>query len=424
MSVTQRREGTGQVLVLFVLILVALLGLSALAVDYGVWLLKDREFQNAADSAALAGAAEFNVPPADRSCINGTAPMCANARTRAWASLKDSLDLCAGLDPAACDTQLATYTTRDTPPAGDPINGWTLWVDTPPGGAGSSYTTQLGGRYAANMAAVFVRVDRTVDAFLGHMIMPGGSRRTGWATAGRLSGDYALSAYCYDDSPLQTGGCKSDGIAINGGGGITIVNGDVASNQSLKVTQQGGQGVKVTSGDVYLVEGTCGPSSWNCPPTVLGGIQDGSQAVPALFMPHMEVPLYPSPLDGTSTTCTGSNECVPIRPYGSATPGDWSCGGTGEIPCGTWDVTNNACIVPTANDGIPVADGSVSGMTATPAQMTGNLWQNIDEESPDIADYLYGADNQAVEYEALLGPLGTITSTAGMTLDFTVATTQ
>ena len=54
-----RPRGAGQVLVLFVLFLLVLLGISALAVDYASWLLTDRNLQNVADHAALAGASEF-----------------------------------------------------------------------------------------------------------------------------------------------------------------------------------------------------------------------------------------------------------------------------------------------------------------------------------------------------------------------------
>ncbi len=411
----------GQVLVLFALILVGLLGLSALAVDYGGWLLEDRALQNAADSAALTGAAEFAQFTTDKSCVSSTAPMCSEARVRAWASLKTSLRLCSDLaDPITCESAISTFQGRDSPPAGDTIDGHTIWVDTPPGGAGAAYS-EVGGRYAGNVAVVFVRVDHTVDAYIGHMLMPNGSRRTGWATAGPTSADLALSVYCYDDSPLQTGACKSDGLGINGGGGITVSNGDIGSNESLKVTQQGGQGVIVSPGNMYVVDGACGQNSWNCPPTRLGGIQDGSVAVPNLYMPRMYVPLYPSPLEGTASICNGTSDCVPYRPYSNGSPGDWGCGPTWPIPCGTWDVTNNQCIVPNAHDGVPFLD--LPGATeVSGSPTTTGLFNNIDEEVPDNSDYVYGGDDQQFTYEVQLNnvPSG-ITTTAGMAVLVNVA---
>src|SRR5258706_13824518 len=51
-----RESQRGQVLVLFAFVLIVLLLVSALAVDYGGWLLARRSYQNAADQAAVAGA--------------------------------------------------------------------------------------------------------------------------------------------------------------------------------------------------------------------------------------------------------------------------------------------------------------------------------------------------------------------------------
>jgi Flp pilus assembly protein TadG len=51
-----RERQRGQILVLFAFVLIALLLVSALAVDYGGWLLARRGYQHAADEAASAGA--------------------------------------------------------------------------------------------------------------------------------------------------------------------------------------------------------------------------------------------------------------------------------------------------------------------------------------------------------------------------------
>jgi hypothetical protein len=56
------RLSAGQLLPLFALLLIALMGMSALAVDVGYWRYQQRLLQSAADSAAVAGADELNYP--------------------------------------------------------------------------------------------------------------------------------------------------------------------------------------------------------------------------------------------------------------------------------------------------------------------------------------------------------------------------
>jgi Flp pilus assembly protein TadG len=75
----QARNGDprGQVLVLFALMLVVLLLVSALAVDYGGWLVAKRNYQNVSDAAALAGAQQL-TRPLTAACPNGR--LCAASR--------------------------------------------------------------------------------------------------------------------------------------------------------------------------------------------------------------------------------------------------------------------------------------------------------------------------------------------------------
>ena len=54
---TKRKKG--QSLVLFTLMMVVFLGLSALVIDIGMTTVSKAEIQNAADSAALAGTLDF-----------------------------------------------------------------------------------------------------------------------------------------------------------------------------------------------------------------------------------------------------------------------------------------------------------------------------------------------------------------------------
>src|SRR6185503_5460747 len=106
----------GQVLVLFALVLVVLLLVSALAVDYGGWLVARRSYQNVADAASLAGAQQLPRTPAP-SCAGGQR-LC--ARIAAWQSVKAALNLTT-LDPVA-QAALTTYSTAYVE------NGYSIWV--------------------------------------------------------------------------------------------------------------------------------------------------------------------------------------------------------------------------------------------------------------------------------------------------------
>ena len=57
-----RRQSKGQVLALFALFLVVLIGATAVTVDYGTWLKSRRDYQNFADAAVLAGGGFLSRP--------------------------------------------------------------------------------------------------------------------------------------------------------------------------------------------------------------------------------------------------------------------------------------------------------------------------------------------------------------------------
>lgn len=413
-----RRAQRGQVLVMFVLFLLVLLGISALAIDYASWLLTDRALQNYSDHASLAGASAFADRTQQGNCSGGSgATECINARAQAWASLNNDLKL--GLDETtiAC---LATQSGGDSPAAGeidssraddggcggDPskVFGHRIWVSTPPPNAGRY--TNYGGRYAQNFGVVWVRVDRDVTSFLGGALGITPDPRTGWSTAGSLPTDFALQTFCRNNISPQNGVCEnSAGLTIDGQGGIRLIRGDIASNESLKVTANGGQGVQLLAGNQFLVNDTCGASTWNCPngPPSTGGISDGAPnyiGKNAFYMAPLPVPQYASPLDDvtvTSQSCTGAdatNLCVPNRPYtgsGAGSPGDWSCTLSGSNPCGTPTVTTISgvstvsCAATVAGTPsrylVPASDGSVGGMNGTPINTNKQLYKNIDDDS-------------------------------------------
>ena len=367
-----RPTSAGQVLVLFVLFLLVLLGISALAIDYASWLLTDRHLQNVADHAALAGASEFQDQTTPNDCGGSK---CIAARTQAWASLNNEMNL--GLSDLAINA-LALNNSPDTGQPSGTYGGQAVtfldrfWVSTPP----PNYNAYegVGGAYTLNNGVVFVRVDRDARSFLGGALGIVPDPRHGWATAGVLATDFALQIFCRTAIDPSCGGSGQAALVIDGGGGIRLLRGGIASNQSLKVTQQGAPGVILESGDMFLVTGECGSSSWNCPdePSVPGGIADDNPlATPnvannknAFYIPPQAVPEFASPIDLVTVNhseCNGSGPidlCVPYRPQGSTNPGDWSCSLTD---------LNNLCGQPCAYE--PVAPFCVDPATLSPGDL-------------------------------------------------------
>ena len=438
----------GQVLVMFVLFLLVLLGVSALAIDYATWLLTDRNLQNAADHAALAGASEFSDP---------LAPDETAARTQAWTSLNDELEL--GLsDPAIVALAAGNSPAGGQPDGtygGQPVTfGDGIWVSTPP----PSYAAYVGvgGLYAGNKGVVFVRIDRTVRSFLGGAIGIQPEPRHGWATAGALTTDFAMQIFCRTADDPSCGGSGQAALVIDGGGGIRLIRGSIASNESLKITQQGGSGVILQSGDMFLVTGDCGSSTWNCPavPAVPGGIADDDpNAVPntatnenPFYIPPQPVPQFASPVTMdtvVNTDCTGADAthlCIPHRPFGSTTqPGDWACSLTdlnnlcGQ-PC-AYEPAAPSCVDPAMlNPGdtgygtircdariggtpsphlVPWGDGpGANGFNEQPNQSNGEDYKVLDDDPsvPD-PDTIAGA-NPPTDYIYVAGPMNATGGTA------------
>ena len=138
------RSDRGQVLVVFSLFLVVLAGFSAVTIDYGSWLKARRDYQNVADSAALAGSA-FLVRPITNAPND---PERVAARRGAWYSINKQLGL--SLDAAT----LANTNTAAGAPVTANANGYAIWVSTPPITAGSDYP---GAYTASNDRTLFVR---------------------------------------------------------------------------------------------------------------------------------------------------------------------------------------------------------------------------------------------------------------------------
>ena len=368
-----RNRGRGQVLVLFALLLLVLLGASAVAIDYATWLLTDRSLQNTADHAALAGASQYRDPSTANDC-SGT--KCDMARALAWTSLNEELDL--GLTPGVIGELALDNSPADGQPDGTYDGVFvdfpeTIWVSTPP----PTYAAYrgVGGQYSFNQGVIFVRVDRDVPSFLGGALGIQPQPRHGWATAGIQSTDFALQIFCIRAIDPACGGSGQAALVIDGGGGIRLIRGSIASNESLKVTQQGGSGVILENGDMFVVHEECSASTWNCPavPAVAGGIADDDPVANpttahnknAFYIPPQPVPQFESPIGGTTVShqaCSGASAsalCVPNRPQtgsGAGSPGDWFC---------SYTDMNNLCGQPCAY--LPVAPACVDPSILTAA---------------------------------------------------------
>ena len=379
-----RHTPRGQVLVLFVLFLLVLLGISALAIDYGSWLLTDRALQNVADHAALAGAAAFDDRTSQGNCSGGSgAAQCIAGREQAWASLNNDLALGMSVTTINC------LSTTDSPAAGETdssraLSGscssgsvitfrHTIWVSTPPPNAGRY--TNYGGRYASNFGIVWVRVDRAVRSFIGGAIGITPKPRTGWATAGDLPTDFALETFCRNNIAPESGVCvNSSGVTIDGQGGIHLLRGDIGSNESLNVSSATGNGVIFEAGNMFLVNGTCSNGTWACPGNAhdpFGGIvnQDpsvsGATMKNAFYIPPVPVPQFQSPIDSSTVSAAdcagadGTHLCVPYRDQNSSTPsapGDWTCQTTGSL---------NRCGIPPSPSARPALFRASARVAAT-----------------------------------------------------------
>jgi hypothetical protein len=222
---TVRDQPHGQVLVLFALLLVALLAVSALAVDYGSWLLARRNFQNVADAAALVGASQLTsdptlVCPTDAGMGSTVGESC--AKQAAWQYLKDTLGLAASMSPAA---QMAI---DPSIPYIDP-KGYTIWVASPPSEADTAYPAN--GHFPDNPMSIFVKVDQPQPSALGHIVHPNDVDVSAWATAGRVAQSYAIVSLCKPDGGHGKTCLAGDAdIKIDGGSQVIVPTGDVGAN--------------------------------------------------------------------------------------------------------------------------------------------------------------------------------------------------
>jgi len=334
----------GQVLAVFAIFLVVLLGFTALAVDYGTYLLARREYQNVADAGAIAGSSYLTRP------INAAKQ--GDAREAAWEAVKSKLALSAAMPTAAA---LASGITSD---------GWTVWIATPPSDAGSNY---LGDSSLTGNVAVYVRVQRDNPAFLARVFGVTGKTIRGWATAGTQPTRWAVIALC-----PRNGDCPSTTESVTLAGSNTVlrvVDGDLGGNWGLKINSNANDRLQLpTDSQAYLIDTTCGPSRFLCYPAA--NVSDGSGTAKRvrLLPAPVEDPNYPEPSwINDSTTAVpwrgDSNHDVTVA-NGSGTVQNPSgtnvgCGpGSPRIGPGRYrdlDIRANSCVIldPNYNQAAP-----------------------------------------------------------------------
>ena len=244
-----REAGRGQVLAVFAIFLVVLLGFTALAVDYGSFLLARRDYQNVADAGAIAGTSYLTRP------LNGSKQD--NARSAAWESVKTKL----GLSGTPTTAELKNgYSSGD----------WSVWVSTPASDAGTNY---LGDSTISGNASVYVRVERANPSFLGRMFGMNGRTIRAWATAGNQPSRWAVIALC-----PRGGACppSTQSLSLSGSNTVLkVVDGDLGGNWGLKINSNAADRLQLPGdSQAYLDDVTCGPSQFLCYPSP--NVSDGS----------------------------------------------------------------------------------------------------------------------------------------------------
>jgi len=318
-----RSGESGQVLALFALFLVVFLGFAAVTIDYGSWLKARRDYQNAADSAVLAGSSFLSRP------IDNTKRR--QARQAAWESLKQQLGLSLVLNPSLWN---------NSTPAGSPVtdSGYRLWVSTPPLDAQPKYP---GAFTAPNARYLFALVEKDNPTFFARVFGQGNATVGAWATAGSFPSRFAVITLRQNgQGPVSA---PSD-IDLDGNNTVLeVIDGDVGGNWGMKLTASAQlwlRGYTDNDAEAYLVDYvSCGNSCWS--PTQVSSGPNGSPAnelKPPLQLPGIiEDPSYslPSVLAGAPTAPVPGTVAVPGVPIGDLAGNvDVRSGGPSAAPGG------------------------------------------------------------------------------------------
>jgi hypothetical protein len=310
-----RQRERGQILVLFAFVLVSLLLISALAVDYGSWLVARRTYQNIADEAALAGAYQLTNPTGATCDSGGTLSKQQCARIAAWNSIDSHIGILAGLATTASNLSLIPINSLAVT-----WNGWKVWVASPPSDAGSDYPGQ-----ASSNKTVYVHVERTLANNLSRMVRP--TTKVGaWATAGRIPENFAIIVLCRT-------GCLAGGqdLQVAGtGSNLVLESGDLASNSWAKTSGSGAQialceGSPSTSQcSAYMNQASnCAVGSVQCSLVGWNGVAVDSNQYSAIALPQVIDPQYTLPTLSDTRTGGVVSGTVPYQCYaaGDSVPG-------------------------------------------------------------------------------------------------------
>lgn len=230
------RGETGQVLVIFTLFIVVLLGAAALTIDYGNWLKVRRDYQNVADAAVLEGA-RFLTRPLSTDCAPSKSKYVC-AREAAWASFQRQLGLTFALGESAATLALDNVVDKQ-------VGNYRLTVAAPASAALGKYPGSATGN-----GTVFAFIEADNATFFSRVLGRNQQTISAWATASSRSGRFAVITLrkIGEDGPND-----ANDISINGNNSQLIVrNGDVGGNWGLAIS---GAGASLTfqsdTGDSY-----------------------------------------------------------------------------------------------------------------------------------------------------------------------------
>jgi len=311
------RSQRGQVLIIAALAFAILLGVAALAVDFGSHLVVRRYVQNAADGAALAGAAELGNP--DESLVDAQG----KAASQAADYLDDNLNL--GMSSA----QLAALAGVLNSPNGycfpNPADCSTarfqMWIYAPAPSTSATATTGLPSgerkvylnpqKYPLRPRSMFVRVDQPGGVFFSRIFGSTEPAIGAQAVASPSGTRCAVAAL----KPRLGSPDNKLGIELNAAQ-VYVGRGDVCSNYSINWAGGGAQVIftaPTTDQVVYLAE----PAAQQGSPSVVGGTVD-------VLADMVEDPKYSYPLPGVSPA-------VVDRPPAAAFP---SCVSAANVAAG------------------------------------------------------------------------------------------
>jgi len=285
------RGQQGQVIVVFALFLVVLLGFAALTVDYGSWLKIRRDYQNVADAMVLDGA-RFLSRPLSQPCI-GPTPKAACAREAAWNAFQRM---------TGDTTGAPTFSGNILSYAAGPYR---VTICSPAASA------DCASRYpglASGLGTVFASVEASNPTYLSRLFGRNEQAISAWATASLRSGRFAVITL---RKIGEAGPNDANDISISGTNSVLMVrDGDVGGNWGLAI---GGSGARLSfassTGDTYGAfladprESAPGCCSWT-PSQVTGGSVE--------YMAEVPDPNYPLPWGITSGSLASPAGADPI----------------------------------------------------------------------------------------------------------------